>query len=53
MHNLINLCFITQFTKKVEIFLREYIIMESTKTTPLEIMDTDFDLVEDMKNMQT
>lgn len=23
--------------------------MESTKTTPLEIMDTDFDLVEDMK----
>jgi len=29
--------------------LREYIIMESTKTTPLEIMDTNFDLVEAMK----
>ena len=25
------------------------LIMESTKTTPLEIMDTDFDLVETMK----
>lgn len=49
MHNLNNSCFSTIFARKSQIILYKYAIMESTETTPLEIMDADFDLLENMK----